>query len=111
MKRPAITLFALLYMVLIVSGSIARAQQWAAENPKQSERFHGSGLYGFSGLRSHSSHTPQTRILEHEYVVDALNPDSPTALPATWMLYQGTSTDLFASDIQQLSSRSPPFFA
>src|SRR4051812_15223969 len=106
MRRLTVSAFAVLYAVLILSGSAEKAFAWAA---KQSETLsHHDTKHAFHKTDRSESHLGQTKVTETESLVA-----SPRTI-ATAPLMAARQTLLWIADVplsrssSDISSRAPP---
>jgi hypothetical protein len=109
MKKFAITTFALLYALLIVSVSAERSNEWAArEAAALTHPGSGQNSPGFSKPQKSDAYLSQTKLVEPEFVVElpreAVAASAPSArytLPSFFEYHSIWSDPPF-------SSRAPP---
>src|SRR5262245_23790951 len=107
MRKFAITTFALLYAVLILSVSAARSNDWAVQEAATLAH-HASGSHSPSFDKARTPETYQKKLLESEFVVEL--PREAIGLPIHFQRLILPSTFQYHSNWsgQPSSSRSPP---
>jgi len=105
-KRLAVTSFAVIYLALIILGSVERTALWSAnQTPKHSSSTH---RLSFPGVRTQSLHDSQTRILEDGFVVEGPQPAASVDLPETRSSNFNRLGVLIVTPVRRNLSRPPP---
>src|SRR5580704_9014845 len=112
MRKLAITIFAVLYVVLVITVSVERTNDWAV---RQTE----AGAHpcldqhtdGFSKAEKTETHLYQTKLVESYFVVESPREAAAVSLYCERYTPLSPDEDLAAQSGQQVPSRAPPALA
>jgi hypothetical protein len=110
MRRLAVTTFAVLYGVLILAGSAAKASGWAHKQADNvSHHITTRGAHAFHKTERSESHLGQTKITETEHVVESPEQTATAALTTTRQALRWSADIPLFRAADQTPSRAPPF--
>ena len=106
MRRLTVSAFAVLYAVLILSGSVEKAFAWAS---KESETFsHQDSKHAFHKTERSESHLGQTKITETESLVESPRKMAAAPLIASRQALLWIADIPLSHSFTDISSRAPP---